>query len=42
MLFKIQGTGCFYINFTLIPSPKDGFLEFAKFEFRHVSGLPCT
>ena len=40
-LLKIQDTGCYNINVTFVSSPKDGLLEFVKFEFRHVSSFPC-
>ena len=40
-LFEIKGTGSYDINVTFILSAKDGLLEFAKFEFRHVSSFSC-
>ena len=38
---KIQGNGCYDISTTFISPPKDGLLEFAKFEFWHVSSFSC-
>ena len=39
--FKIQGTGYYDINVTFTRSPKDGLLEFIKFEFRYVYSFSC-
>ena len=40
-LLQIQGTGCYNINVVFISSPKNGFLELVRFEFRHVSIFSC-
>ena len=40
-LLKIQGTGCGDINVTFISFPKDGFLEFVKFEFHQFFSFSC-
>ena len=40
-LFKIQGTRYYDINVIFILSPKDGLLEFFKFEFRYVTSFSC-
>ena len=40
-LFKFQGTGCYDINVTFRSSPRDGLLEFVKFEFGHFSNFFC-
>lgn len=34
-------TGCYNVNVTFIPSPRDGILEFVNFEFWHVFIFPA-
>ena len=38
-MLKTKDTGCYNINVTFILSQKDGFLKFAKFEFRYLPSL---
>ena len=38
-LFKIEGNDCFDIDVTVKSSPKDGLLEFIKFECQNVSSF---
>ena len=38
-LLIVQGNGCYDINVTFISSPKNGLLEFVKFEIMQVSSF---